>query len=323
MQEILVINAAIILAALALDKVLGEPKRWHPLVGFGRCAHWLEATFNRSSSLNSSYSFNHSYQSIRQFLYGALTWLLAITPWVILAGLVGMFTEGVIYYALCVITLYWAIGAKSLREHAQAVQKPLSQNNLSAARDAVAMLVSRDTSALDETQMSRAVSESVLENAHDSVVGPIVWFLLLGIPGVVLFRLANTLDAMWGYRNTRFEFFGKFAARADDILGWPSARCTVFLFALQQPKALLAAWSQGRQWYSPNAGPVMAAGATAANIQLGGSADYHGVQKTRPTLGTQTPADAQGLNRALRVAEISYYLIPAILLLAALVIAVI
>jgi adenosylcobinamide-phosphate synthase len=150
----------------------------------------------------------------------------------------------------------------------------------------------------------------VLENGSDAVIASLFWFAVAGIPGVVLHRTANTLDAMWGYRNERFFYFGWAAARFDDVLNYLPARLTACAYALCGHCAhALRCWArQARYWSSPNAGPVMAAGAGALRIRLGGSASYGGVHEIRPTLGCDRDPRAQDIERALRLLDRSILL---------------
>jgi adenosylcobinamide-phosphate synthase len=203
-------------------------------------------------------------------------------------------------WLLAGVVVYLAVGARSLAEHARAVAGPLAAGDLTAARTAVGRLVSRDPAQLDSAGVARAGIESVLENGADAVFGALFWFAVAGLPGLVAYRLSNTLDAMWGYRTPRFEAFGRAAARLDDGLNWPVARLTAVTYALagRTGEALRCWRTQARAWKSPNAGVVMAAGAGALGIRLGGPARYHGKSEDRPVLGMGIEPGAADLRRA-------------------------
>ncbi len=274
-------------AALLLDLVLGEPRRAHPLVGFGRWAQWLAEHVHRDSRAA-----------------GVLAWALAVLPFVFLAGLLQWLLwrwSAWAAMAASALALYMALGLRSLGEHAGAVIAALERDDLAGARDAVGRIVSRDTATLDATQVAGAATESVLENGSDAVFAALFWGLLLGAPGAVLYRLANTLDAMWGYRTPRYLRAGWAAARIDDVLNWIPARLTALTYTLLGATAIaLRCWQrQAPTWKSPNAGPVMAAGAGALRVQLGGAAPYHGQWQSRPLLGEGAPASAGSVRRAL------------------------
>ncbi|WP_281782005.1 adenosylcobinamide-phosphate synthase CbiB [Lysobacter auxotrophicus] len=276
------------LAAVALDAMLGEPRRAHPLVAFGRYAAWIERRWHRDRRAA-----------------GVFAWMLAVAPLVLaVAGvshLVGRWPWA--SSILAALVLYLAIGHRSLAEHARAVEIALRADDLDAARAAVGRMVSRDTGALDTSQVAAAATESVLENGSDAVFGALFWFALLGAPGAVLYRLANTLDAMWGYRTPRLLRFGWAAARIDDVLNIVPARLTALTYALLgHARTALHCWrTQAPQWDSPNAGPVMAAGAGALRVRLGGAAPYHGVWEARPLLGEGEAPDADSISAALRL----------------------
>lgn len=268
------------LIAVLLDRALGEVPRFHPLVGFGHLVGRIEKRLNAG-----------------QRLAGILSWSLAVLPLVSLMFWLRPFAPFVIDVAL----LYFALGAQSLAEHAEAVAQPLREGRLDEARRRVGWMVSRETSNLDASGVAKAGVESVLENGNDAIFGTLFWFALLGGPGALLFRLANTLDAMWGYRNERFNHFGWAAARIDDLLNWLPARLTALSYALLgQTGQAVACWrSQAPTWESPNAGPVMAAGAGSLGVLLGGAAIYHGRVENRPPLGAGPAPVAADLGRAI------------------------
>ncbi|MFZ4535181.1 adenosylcobinamide-phosphate synthase CbiB [Propionivibrio sp.] len=272
------------MAGVALDRLLGETRRWHPLVGFGTLANAAERALNRGTWRRTG---------------GLLAWALIVVPWVALAfwGKRGDFVGWLIDVAL----LYLALGGRSLAEHAERVAADLAAGDLPAARQHVGWIVSRDTSALDESGVAKACVETTLENGNDAVFGALFWFVLFGGAGALLFRLANTLDAMWGYKTERFLRFGWAAARLDDLLNYLPARLTALSYALLgQTRRALRCWrKQAPHWESPNAGPVMAAGAGSLGLELGGTAIYHGQVEQRPALGEGRPANGQDIARAL------------------------
>ncbi|HCS07947.1 adenosylcobinamide-phosphate synthase [Pseudomonas lundensis] len=281
--------ALLCVAGVALDALLGEPRRWHPLVAFGRMADRIEQRFN---------SGGRGWRS-----HGVTAWVLAVIPLTILATALSWLPY--IGWLVDILALYCALGMRSLGEHVQPVADALRRQDLDEARTRVGYLVSRQTSELDATDVARAATESVLENGSDAVFAAIFWFAVAGAPGVVLYRLSNTLDAMWGYRNERFERFGWAAARIDDVLNYIPARLVALTYAvLGKTRAALRCWrQQAPHWDSPNAGPVMAAGAGALGVALGGPAIYHGELHERPQLGEGLPADADSIGRGWQLVQ--------------------
>ena len=279
-------TALAMLAAVLLDALLGEPRRAHPLVLFGRLAGRIERRLHADRRRA-----------------GVLAWSAAVLPPVAVIGLLAWLAPMWLGWLLAVAVLYLCIGQRSLGEHAAPVASALSADDLAAARIAVGRMVSRDTAALDARQVAAAATESVLENGNDAVFGALFWFAVLGAPGAVLYRLANTLDAMWGYRTSRYLRFGWAAARIDDVLNFLPARLTALTYAAvgHAPNAWRCLRSQAAAWDSPNAGPVMAAGAGALDVELGGPAPYHGVWQPRPVLGCGAKADADAIRRALQL----------------------
>lgn len=246
--------------ALAVDR-LGEPPTWaHPVVAMGRYLGWFRLT---------------RLPPPVAFLAGALAWLagaalvvflalwlegwvlLALQPWASPARLAA---SALLIGLLLKPLLAW----RMLADEAMAVEAALAES-LDAGRMRLARLVSRDTAALSESEVREAAIETLAENLNDSVIAPLFWFALAGLPGAALYRFANTADAMWGYRDER-EWCGKWAARADDLLSWLPARLTALLL---RPPSLRGLLREARRTPSPNSGWPMAAMALRLDRRLG------------------------------------------------------
>jgi adenosylcobinamide-phosphate synthase len=284
--------AVLLIAGVLLDLLLGEARRLHPLVGFGNLAARLERTFNRGT---------------QRFGRGVAAWLLAVLPCSALCWLLAAHAADVNWWlggAIHATLLYFSVGLRSLRDHNLPIAAALAEHDLPAARWLTSRIVSRDVSSASETELTAASAESLLENGNDAVFGTLFWFMVAGGPGAILFRLANTLDAMWGYRTPRLAQFGCAAARIDDALNYLPARLTALSYVVLAPgvagkRRAWACWrQQAAAWSSPNAGPVMASGAGALGVQLGGAAVYHGQLEQRPVLGSGAPASGADIARA-------------------------
>ena len=285
-----------LLFALAVDRYLGEPlARLHPVVWMGNYLNWASRRLRPDAS--------PAVRDLKSFWLAAAFWcagaamVLAVAcavqwasfqlPWVLAALLLGLALKPM---------LAWAM----LRSEVAAVEVALSQS-LDAGRQRLAMLVSRDTSNLNASEVRESAIESLAENLNDSVVAPIFWFVLFGLPGAAVYRFANTADAMWGYRGLRhgvnWEWAGKWAARADDLLSWLPARITamlIFFLALISDahrlrlQALQKLSEEARKTPSPNSGWPMAAMALALNIRL----QKPGVYVLNPSGRSPEPKDA-------------------------------
>ncbi|HET7268134.1 MAG TPA: adenosylcobinamide-phosphate synthase CbiB [Oleiagrimonas sp.] len=282
-------TALMLIAAVVMDAVFGEMRRAHPLVLFGRMAVFLETRLWRN----------------RRWA-GVVAWVLTVVPLVLLAWWIEQLLGGIsawLSVGFTVVLTWVAIGLRSLGEHARPVASALAKGDLETAREAVGRIVGRNAAVLDADQVAVAATESVLENGNDAVFGALFWAALLGAPGVVLYRLANTLDAMWGHHNARYGYFGWAAARADDALNFIPARLVALTYALcGRFEGAWHAWrTQARHWVSPNAGPVMAAGAGALGVELGGRAPYQGQWIERPQLGAGEAPNAYTIDRAMRL----------------------
>lgn len=294
--------------ALCLDHWLGEPRRWHPVVGFGELAAGVEKRLNRGAG--------------SRLVRGLLAVSLLVLPLTLLAWGLTLWLPAWLVPAVEAVGLWLALSLRGLREHGLAVAEPLERQDIDAARQAVGGIVSRNAARLDEPGVAKAATESILENGADAVFASLFWFLVAGLPGVVLHRMVNTLDAMWGYRNDRFLTFGRVAARLDDVMNWVPARLTALTYALLgDTRQALACWRrQAAAWDSPNAGPVMAAGAGALDIVLGGPAPYGDRIRQRPGLGAGKSASAASIRAALTLVTRGAWLWVVLVLLGVLVV---
>lgn len=259
--------------ALLLEWLIGDPQsRWHPVAIFGRWAAWCES-----------------------FLYadgvrvGVVTWLFVTVPLIALLW-VGHALMG---WLFDVFLLWASIGWRSLFEHVRLV---LDARTEKEARSSISNIVSRDTAGMSQSDARRAALESLAENASDAVVAPLFWFLLLGPLGAVAYRMVNTLDAMWGYRNQRYESFGCCAARVDDAINWIPARITALLILWAGDRT---SWKDVRQQAethaSPNAGWPEVALAYAADVKLGGPVIREGCVDERPLYGSEGARTADAI----------------------------
>ena len=288
---------AVCILAILLDHLFSEPNR-HPLVAFGNAANWLESKLNNQIS--------HPASKWRGTLATAL--LLVFPLWgIVFLQLKLNFT--LLGFVLEVAILYFVIGWQSMKQHATSISKPLTNGEIQNARQSLAMIVSRETDNLSETQIAGSTIESVLENGHDSLFASLFWYALLGPFGALMHRLVNTLDAMWGYKNDRFLHFGYTAARFDDILGYVPARLTAICYALcGQTRSAFRSWrNQIGKHPSPNAGLVMAAGAGALSIKIGGPTVYNDILKQKPHLGSGPFATVVDIRRAVMLCEKSIF----------------
>jgi adenosylcobinamide-phosphate synthase len=285
-----------IAAAWAADRRFGDPTRFHPVAGFGRAAARLEQALWRPSRIA-----------------GAVHAALLVGSLAAAAARVerGLAARPRARFAFRAAAIWATLGGRSLEHAARALARAVEAGDLERARSLAPVLVGRDPSGLDGTELSRAAVESVAENTSDAVVAPLVWTALLGITGAVAYRAVNTLDAMVGRRDERYTRFGWAAARLDDVVNWPAARLTALLTVAAAPlvggrpaAAWRAAWHDGAAHPSPNAGRVEGAFAGALGIRLGGTNRYGSRLERRPHLGEGPAATPDDVLRAVRLARV-------------------
>ena len=262
-------SAGLLVGAMLLDAALGEPQwlwsRWpHPAVLMGRLIGWADQRVNDGAA--------------RRVKGVAVMAVLVLGAWA-LGHMIAAIPDGGV---LEVIVAAILLAQKSLVQHVQAVGDAL-RLSLGQGRRAVAMIVGRDTAALEEPAVARAAIESAAENLSDGVIAPAFWFLIGGLPGILIYKITNTADSMIGHRTPRHEEFGWAAARFDDLLNLIPARLTALLIALAH------GWLDARPILrdaplhrSPNAGWPEAAMAVVLDIALSGPRSYHGEMRDFP-----------------------------------------
>ena len=273
-------SAPLILAlALLLDALFGEPEwLWkrvpHPAVLMGRAIDWLDETFNKGDKPMANGALGML----------ALCVIAAMIGWIIQDGSFGGVLE--------VIVVAILLAQKSLSQHVQAVADALRQS-VEQGRSAVSQIVGRDSAQMDGPAISRSAIESAAENFSDGVVAPAFWFLVAGVPGILIYKLVNTADSMIGYRTPRHEAFGKFAARLDDVMNWIPARMSALLFMASRRvwKAWRVILRDAPLHRSPNAGWPEAAMAATLGVALSGPRSYEGEMRNFPWVNAEGARD--------------------------------
>jgi adenosylcobinamide-phosphate synthase len=263
------VSAAVLLAALALDAVAGEPRAiWdrlpHPAVLMGRAVDALDRALNRGADRRAK---------------GVLAVLILVAGGLLVGRAIAVIPDAGMLEALAAAIL---LAQRSLVDHVRAVGDGL-RLSLAEGRRAVARIVGRDTAAMAPPDVARAAIESAAENLSDGVVAPAFWFLVGGLPGMLVYKAVNTADSMIGHRTPRHEAFGWAAARLDDVLNWVPARITAALIAVAGGCLDAAPVLRDAPLHrSPNAGWPEAAMAVTLNVALSGPRSYHGQRRDYP-----------------------------------------
>jgi len=294
---------AAIALALVLDLAAGDPP-WlpHPIRLMGRAVEQLEPMFRKSGvSLELAGAF------FTGCLVGGtfLITLLLVFGAALIHPLLGL--------AVQVLILYTCLAPRCLYDEAMALRRTLLKKDIQKARKQLAMLVSREVKDMDETAVTRAAIETVAENFVDGVLSPLFYAALLGAPGAAAFKMASTLDSMVGYRNERYERFGKPSARLDDLLNWIPARLSIPVIALAAHlmgntgrRSFKVALAEGKSHKSPNAGRPEAAFAGAMGIKINGPGLYHGRMVDKPWIGVEFgPPEAADIEKAAQLMLVS------------------
>ncbi len=289
------IDALPLLLAWIMDLCLGDPARLpHPVVAFGKLISKGEHTLNKGA---------------HRMLKGALLALsLVVGTYVITALLLGCLV-GIIGFLVAVLLIFYCLAGTTLIREVREVFRTVDRS-LEEGRMQVARIVGRDTSELSAQEVRTAALETLAENLSDGVIAPLFWYALLGVPGMLAYKMVNTLDSMIGYRNERYKKFGCFAACMDDVANYIPARLTAFLMIVASGKLSLFGfvWKYGSQHASPNSGYPEAALAGILNCRFGGPHHYFGREVWKPFIGHNdrllTTDDMKVAVRINRIAEI-------------------
>ena len=297
----------VLLLALLIDRSIGDPdwiwrKVPHPVAAFGAGIKWFETRFNRKSM-----SFR------RRKWFGIIAILILLLASFVVGFFIHKLSLGLGVSGIIIEALFASIfiAQKSLVDHVGKVKKAFKQGSLVEARNAVSLIVGRETKNLDESAVCRAAIESLAENSSDGVVAPVFWFLILGLPGLFCYKLVNTADSMIGYKNERFKDFGWASARLDDVVNFIPARLTAFIVILTSglfinwkaaAKALEVVKKDARHHHSPNAGFPECAFAGALDVKLLGPRIYSGKAVDEPFQNDSgTMAGPADIYRAIRL----------------------
>jgi adenosylcobinamide-phosphate synthase len=295
MSGVTVPTALGLLLGAAADLLLADPRRGHPVAGFGAGALALERRTWRDSRVAGA---GHT---------------LVLTGAAVALGTAlnrGTRRRPVARTLGTAAATWTVLGGTSLGRAAATMQQALTTGDLPAARAALPALAGRDPRELDEGDLARATVESVAENTSDAAVAPLFWGAVAGVPGLLAYRAVNTLDAMIGHHSPRYERFGWASARLDDAANWLPARATAALTAVcaplagGSPRGALRVWLRdGAAHPSPNSGRCEAAVAGALGLRLGGRNVYGSRVEVRPPLGDGRPPTASDIRRAVRLSR--------------------
>ncbi|MBQ3961122.1 MAG: cobalamin biosynthesis protein CobD [Muribaculaceae bacterium] len=285
-----------LLLGYLLDLIFGDPERLpHPIVWFGKLISWGEHRLNRGQH--------------RMAKGAVMSVAYILLMFFVLWGLIRLVPNAILWCVLNTIIIFYCLAGTTLIREVRNVFLALDES-LEAGRKQVARIVGRDTSELTAQEVRTAALETLAENLSDGVIAPLFWLALLGVPGMVAYKMVNTLDSMIGYRTERYKDFGCWAARIDDIANYIPARLTAVLMVIASGKLSLLkfVWRNGRKHASPNSGYPEAALAGALDCRFGGPHYYFGELFDKPFIGENerdlTTADMLKAVRINRIAEV-------------------
>ncbi len=305
--ELVYFNGIAFFVGVVLDFVFAEPPNaLHPVVWIGKLIGSLEGYF---------YRLENKLLGGALFVLSVLFLVVIFTVSVMYIFVAGGFFGRLIYGVVASYLVFSSISIKSLSQHAQRVLDALEEGDLDKARKFLSFMVSRDTDDMEKEKIITSTVESVSENFVDGVLSPMIYYSSFGIVGVAVFKTVSTFDSMIGYRNQRYEFFGRFAARFDDVLNFIPARLSIVFVGLSCLilgfnffEAMRVFGKYRRAHPSPNSAHPMSAFAGALNLRLGGKTKYDGVLVNKPYIGDSKRSPEIGdIKKAISLLKTSSY----------------
>lgn len=268
-REALQLHLVIVCGAFIIDLILGDPVYpFHPIRLLGNFVNILE---------NALFRFN-----LKGYLGGIILWfftlLLPLLLYFFLLKLFQVTARPIGYFITLDLSLYYSLfSANDLIKHVANVSNSLKNKGIDDSRKALSMIVGRSTDNLDRSQISKAAVETLAENSSDGIIAPLFYALVFGVPGIMIYKAANTLDSMVGYKNEKYSKFGFISAKMDDVFNFIPARLTALIILfhhLFNTKDFIRFWKSRNAHLSPNAGFPEAAMAAILNVKMGGPAEY-------------------------------------------------
>lgn len=311
--ELFGLRVLILLLASLLDVLIGDPfGMFHPVVGIGKLISLTEKILRKRIPMGEAREADKERKRTAGVLLVIIvcvitTGLSVLILWV--CGFAGWWLQAIFAFIMC----YQMLAGKSLSKAAKGVYDALQTGSLEKSRYAVSMIVGRDTGGLDEKGIVKATVETVAENTSDGIIAPMLFFLVLGVPGMYFYKAVNTMDSMVGYKNDKYRYFGTAAAKLDDVLNFVPARVSALAMVLAAYVCGLdgkGAWRiflrDRKKHASPNSAQTESACAGALGVQLAGNAVYFGQEYEKPFIGDDLrPIEAEDIKKAVRLMYVS------------------
>ncbi len=310
----------ILIMALIVDLVFGDPHNWfHPVMAMGRCIEWIEKQLRRGLRISEEPEEDQKKKQLAGAILVVLMLLIFTVIPILIHRIASMFGE-TFCWAIDAFLAYQMLAMKQLKRESMKVLEALKRKNLKEAREAVSMIVGRDTKHLNTAGVTKAAVETVAENASDGVAAPLLFMMVFGVAGGWFYKTVNTMDSMIGYKNDRYRYFGTAAARLDDLCNFiPSRVCAFFMciaamFLGLDWKGAFQIWRRdAHKSTSPNSGQTEAVMAGALGVELLGDAWYFGKLVHKPSIGDRKreiqPEDIETANRIMYLSIFMLYVV--------------